>query len=160
MCRFGRNLENRLRDVRTDRRDRCIGSSSQSWEPAGADVHGTRMPGGAAVHSIKSGHSVAAHEMILQATIALMHRSEFCLYSITSSASARIFGGTSRPSAAPPRSTMNWRRCMIPPKRRRRTVSAQTRTLIGAETGIEITAELPTLTALPAFPEPGPLPRR
>jgi hypothetical protein len=42
------------------------------------------VPGGGAVHSIKSG---------------LMHRSKQHLYSITSSAQARSVGGTSRSSA-------------------------------------------------------------
>src|SRR5450759_1629730 len=40
-------------------------------------------------------------------------------------------------TAAPPKSVMNSRRCMSSPKRRRRIVSAQTSTLIGAETGIK-----------------------
>src|SRR5579859_7274356 len=43
-------------------------------------------------------------------------------------------------AAAPPRSVMNLRRCMCPPSSGDIIVSAQTSTLIGAETGVKTIA--------------------
>src|ERR1700722_3293030 len=50
------DLKNRLRDIQTDCRNRLHGSSPNRGSFSSPHIHGTHVPGGGAVHSIKSRH--------------------------------------------------------------------------------------------------------